>query len=63
MKLNASTRLESDLMKRAESLAEKDHRTLANVIEMCVINHLPVLEREVLGVEQSVPSRKQKIAA
>lgn len=49
MKIQASTRLDEKLLRRAEKIADADHRTIANVIEICVMNHLPVLEKEVMG--------------
>jgi hypothetical protein len=49
MKIAASTRLEEPVFQRADRLAKEDNRTIANLIELCVIKHLPVLEREILG--------------
>jgi predicted DNA-binding protein len=55
MKQAASTRLEAETFKRIEQLAKMDHRTIGNILEICVIKHLPLLEKEILGAENSEP--------
>lgn len=67
MKVAASTRLDEELMKRAEKIAKRDNRSVANVIELCVLRHLPELEREIMGEDfanqQTVKPRGVKEAA
>lgn len=47
-KKSCGVRLEEEIVKRLETVAKVDRRTLANVIELCVAEYLPQLEAEML---------------
>lgn len=49
MKRVAGVRIDDDIYNRLEALASEDRRSVSNVIEMCIVRHLPEMEREVLG--------------
>jgi len=44
----ASVKLEPELIKRLERLGKVDRRSVSNLIELCVVAHLPKLEAEIL---------------
>lgn len=49
MKRVAGVRVDDDIYNRLEALAAEDRRSVSNVIELCIVRHLPEMEREVLG--------------
>ena len=49
MNVPVSTRLEEEVLQRIEQIAQKDRRSIANVIEICILKYLPQLEREIMG--------------
>lgn len=56
MKRVAGVRIDDDVYSRLEALASEDRRSVSNVIELCIVRHLPEMEREVLGVSQEEPA-------
>lgn len=63
MNVPVSTRLDESIFKRIEQIAEKDHRSIANVIEICILGHLPEMEREIMGEDFARKQTKARQAA
>lgn len=62
-KLPVALRLPPETVERIEQIAERDHRTVANVVSLLVDRALPGLECEVMGVEQGAETKSQEVDA
>ncbi len=64
MKQTLSTRLDDDVVKRLERVAEADYTDVSTILRKSVMRQLPVLEREILGAEfAGQPVKKDEVAA
>lgn len=48
-KVAIGTRVEEDVYKRLEVVADREMNSVAGIMRKCIVRHLPQLEREVLG--------------